>query len=142
MICDNCGAIIDKGEEYCANCGMQLIDLPVKQKKSKNIKYSNNDNYIGNKKSDSLKKPIKEKYIEYSDPESPDYSYYDQENEYEPKYEKNNFKEETPKVQHKKSSGTGLINIFLFLFIALLLGLIVGLLIFGSQSAQILGYKI
>ena len=142
MICDNCGAIIDKGEKYCPNCGMELINIPLKKKKSKNFKSSNQDKYISKKRPESLKKPIKDRYMGYSDPESPDYSYYDQENEYEPKYEKNNFKEETPKVQHKKSSGTGLINIFLFLFIALLLGLIVGLLIFGSQSAQILGYKI
>ena len=78
--------------------------------------------------------------MEYSNPESPDYSYYGQ--EYENEYENDNFKEEDPQVKHKKSSGVGMINIFLFLFIALLLGLIVGLLIFGSQSNQILGYKI
>ena len=136
MICDNCGAIIDKGEEYCPNCGMQLVNIPIKKKKNKNFKSSNQDAYITNKRSDSLKKPIKDRYIEYSNPESPDYSYYDQE------YENNNYQEETPIKQQKKSSGVGLINIFLFLFIALLLGLIVGLIIFGSQSTQILGYNI
>ena len=50
MICDNCGAIIDKGEQYCPNCGMQLIDLPKKQKKSKSSKSSNQDTYISNKR--------------------------------------------------------------------------------------------
>jgi uncharacterized Zn finger protein (UPF0148 family) len=141
MICDNCGAIIDKGEEYCPNCGMELIKFPVEKKKSKNFESSNQDKYVSKKRSKSLKKPIKDRYIEYSDSENPDYSYYGQ--DYENEYgNNNNFKEETAKVQYKKSSGTGLINIFLFLFIALLLGLIVGLLIFGSQSAQILGYKI
>ena len=35
MICDNCGANIDKDEEYCPNCGMQLLDLPPNPTKKK-----------------------------------------------------------------------------------------------------------
>lgn len=139
MNCDNCGAEIDKDEEYCPNCGMQLFDLPpnpIKKKGNKNSEYLSRENSVSYEKSSPLKKPIKQRYIEHSEPEGPDYSQYEQEYEYE---HTDNYEEEIPKAEPKESSG--MVNIILFLFIALLLGFIVGLLIFGSQTIQIPGLK-
>lgn len=76
MICDNCEAIIDDKEEYCPNCGMQLLDLPPASKKRKDYK---NPESLGSKNSPLVEKPLQKKYMEYSDPESPDHSQYNEE---------------------------------------------------------------
>ncbi|MGZ7048320.1 MAG: zinc ribbon domain-containing protein [Methanobacterium sp.] len=140
MHCDNCGAMIDKDEEYCPNCGMQLFDLPpnpLKNKSHKSSASSNRENTVRYEKSSSIKKPIKQRYMEHSEPESPDYSDYDHDYEHE---HPDNYKEEIPRVENnpqvenKKSSGSGIVNIVLFLFIALLLGFVVGLLVFSSPT--------
>lgn len=139
MICDNCGAIIDDGEEYCPNCGMQLADLlpnPVRKKvHSKNYESPRPHN------SRLVEKPIQKRYIEDSEPENPDYSQYDEENNYDEEYSneyedyRGGYEEEIPEESYKKSSGSELANIILLLFIALALGFIVGMLMF-SESAQ------
>lgn len=140
MICDNCGANIDKGEEYCPNCGMQLLDLPPNPMKKK--KYYKDSKSIGSDNSQIVEKPIKKKYTEDSVPESPDYSHYD--NEYDVEYEEaESHQKEYYEEDYKEKSGGGIGNIILLLFIALVLGFIVGLLMFGSQSIpQIPGFKI
>ncbi len=141
MNCDNCGAEIDKDEEYCPNCGMQLFDLPpnpIKKKIDKISESSSAEKSGSDEKSDSLSKPIKQRYIEDSEPENPDYSNY---NEYEdvydepPQYEDEvQETEDRPEVERKESSGSGMVNIILFLLIALILGFIVGLIMFSSQT--------
>jgi len=135
MICDNCGAIIDENEEYCPNCGMQLLEMrPQKKekpkKKKKNYNKSKSPGFEDSKPAD---KPIKQRYIENSQPESYDYSQYlddgdDENEEYEQApQEYNNQKQE-------KKSGIGIGNIFLFILLALILGFIVGLFMFSSPS--------
>ncbi len=137
MICDNCEAKIDAHEEYCPNCGMQLLDLPPNPiKKKKNYKDSGSFSR-GNPR--SVKKPIKQRYIGNSAPESPDYSQYT--DEYG--HDEEELPEETYyEEDYKEKSGSGIGSITLLLFIALILGFIVGMLMFGSQSIpQIPGFN-
>lgn len=131
MICDNCGAKIDENEEYCPNCGMQLLDLPPKHaKKKKNYK---NSGSFSRGDSRSVEKPIKQRYIGNSTPESPEYSQYLDEDEYG--YEEGELPEEIYyEEDYKEKSGSGIGNIILLLFIALILGFIVGIMLFSSQS--------
>jgi hypothetical protein len=152
MICDNCGANIDKGEEYCPNCGMELLTPKIMKKKdSRNDNKPENQSFKPAKKkyensrsfsrdnSQMVEKPIKQRYIDYSEPESPDYSHYHDENEYE---EAESPQQEYYEEEYKEKSGTGMGSIILLLFIALALGFIVGLLMFGSQSIpQIPGFN-
>jgi hypothetical protein len=144
MICDNCGAIIDKNEEYCPNCGMELLtSKPTKKKyykKSESInrensskpskkKYYNDPEPISYTTPHKIEKPIKSRYLEDPILESPDYSHYDEDEYEEDEYPQQDFKED-----HKEKSGSGIANIIILLFIALILGFIVGMFMFGSQS--------
>lgn len=156
MICDNCGVNIDEGEEYCPNCGMELlIPKTVKNKYYEDLKsiYSDSSNFSKPAKrynndsrsfnfdnSQTVEKPIKQRYMKYSKPESPDYSkYYDEEEYEESEYHQQDYYEE----DYKEKSGSGIGNIVLLLFIALILGFIAGLLMFGSQSIpQIPGFNV
>lgn len=135
MFCDNCGAKIDESEEYCPNCGMQLVDLPPKKRK-----YHKNPGSFSRANSRSVDKPIKQRYIEKSVPESYEYpQYFDEEEDEE--YESHN--SDYDQEGYKEKSGTGIGNIILILFIALILGFIVGMLMFGSQSVpQIPGFNV
>lgn len=126
MICDNCGTKIDAREEYCPNCGMQLLDLPPNHGKKKR-NYKNSGFSRGDPR--PAEKPIKQRYIGNSTPESPDYSQYTDEYEYE--YEEDALTEET---YHKEKSSMGIGSMILFLFLALILGLVVGMIMFGPQS--------
>lgn len=126
MICDNCGATIDANEEFCPNCGMQLIDVQPKPRKKK--KYNKKSRSFDDAK--AVDKPIKQRYIENSQPESYDYSHYFDDDEYE-EYESPE-RDYHPKDQQMKS-GIRIMDILLFILIALILGFITGLLMFGSQ---------
>jgi len=146
MICKNCGASFDKGEEYCPSCGMEL--LIHKSARNKNYEYSNpsipeNSNFnkpinkynkdfgsFSNDSSKIVEKPLQKRYMEFSEPESPDYSQYHENENEEPEYPQEDYYEE----EYTEKSGVGMGSIFLLLFIALALGFIVGLLMFGSQS--------
>jgi hypothetical protein len=140
MICDNCGANIDKSEEYCPNCGMQLLDLPPAPMKKK--KYYKDSESISPDNSRIVEKPIKRRYTGDSVPESPDYSHYD--SRYDEEYgEAESHQQDHYEKDYNEKSGVGIGNIILLLFIALVLGFIVGLLMFGSQSIpQIPGVNI
>ncbi|WP_414469583.1 zinc-ribbon domain-containing protein [Methanobacterium sp. ACI-7] len=140
MICDNCGANIDKNEEYCPNCGMELLTPKPKKKKYhneyRNPKRERRENlddkeHFNYSKTQSIEKPIKEKYIGYAEPESPDYSHYD-EDDYEDRehYPETRDYDEAP--TEKKGNGIG--TIVLLLFIALVFGFIVGLFIFSNNN--------
>ena len=155
MICKNCGANFDKGEEYCPSCGMELLihkRTRNKDYRDSNPSISENPNFnkhinkydkdlrsFSNNSSQTVEKPIKERYIGFLEPESPDYSEYYDEDEYkEAEYPQENYYEE----EYKEKSGVGMGSILLLLFIALALGFIVGLLMFGSQSIpQIPGFN-
>ncbi|MEN4007072.1 MAG: zinc ribbon domain-containing protein [Methanobacterium sp.] len=143
MICDNCGAIIDESEEYCPNCGMELLTpKPIKNKyyrEPKAIKHKNQSSKPAKKKyykdyeslgnHSPIETPIKRRYYEDSALISPDYSQYVGEYEYE-------------ESDYKEKSGVG--TIIIFLFIALVLGLVVGLLMFGPPQTipQMPGFNV
>lgn len=148
MICDNCGAIIDKSEKYCPNCGMELLtSKPMKKKyyreqesinhenkglnPAKKKYYKDSEMFSANNRR-SIEKPIKRRYYENSAPVSPDYSQYIGE-ESEPHQQDH----------YKEKSGTGIGNIVLLLFVALILGFVTGLIMFGLQSIpQIPGFNV
>jgi len=120
MICDGCGAIIDRSEEYCPNCGMQTSDM--RPYPAKNKRYSKKSKTY--QKSRPAYKPIKQKYMEKSKPESYDYSQYTGADDYissDNVYTENN----------KQKSDIGLMVILLL--IALAMGFTVGLIMFTSQ---------
>jgi predicted nucleic acid-binding Zn-ribbon protein len=131
MICDNCGANIDKSEEYCPNCGMELLHSAPKHTKKK---YYKNSEPVSRDNPHLIEKPIKKRYYEDSRPESPDYSQYDDDGA---KYEES----ETLEEDHKEKSGSGIGNIILLLFIALILGFIVGMMMFSSSMQYIPGFS-
>ncbi len=120
MICDNCGATIDSNEEFCNNCGMQLLDMRPKKKKRYYKKSRSFDN------SSSFDKPIKQRYIKNSKPESYDYPQYLDDEEYA-------YSGHDHEKDHERKSGTGIGSIILLLLIALALGFTVGLIMFTSQ---------
>ncbi|MGB9937642.1 MAG: zinc-ribbon domain-containing protein [Methanobacterium sp.] len=140
MICDNCGANINKDEEYCPECGMELLTHKKKNyhNKSKNSKSSRKENsgeeeFLNYNNSQSIEKPIKEKYIGYLEPESPNYSqYYD-----DTYYEDDNPHYETDAEHYNEKKGSKIGTIIVLLFIALVFGFIVGLLMFSSNSQYI-----
>jgi len=154
MICDNCGALIDKSEEYCPNCGMELLTpKPMKKKyhrapetirhENQRFKHAKNKYYKGSESFSNrppIEKSIKRRYYEDSAPVSHDYSQYVGEDEYE--------ESEPPQQDHyegiyKEKSGFGIWDIVILLFIVLIFGFIVGLLMFGSQSTpQIPGFNV
>lgn len=154
MICDNCGTIIDKSEEYCPNCGMELLTpKPMKKKYCRGpeaIKHENQDfkhvkkKYYKDSESfsnrPSIEKPIKRRYCGDLIPVSPDYSQYTGEEEY---YEAESPQQDHYEEDYKEKSGAGIGNIVLLLFIALILGFIVGLIMFAPQSIpQIPGFNV
>lgn len=160
MICKNCGANFDKGEEYCPSCGMELLihkSMRKKDYRNSNPTISENSNFkkpmdkfnrdfksFSSNNSQMVEKPIKQRYIEYSEPESPDYSQYSDEEEYgqTESPQDHYYGDEYYEEGYKEKSGVGMGSILLFLFIALALGFIVGLLMFSSQSIpQIPGFN-
>ncbi len=128
MICDNCGAIIDDNEDFCPNCGMQLLDMRPQQKKKKTQKKKKKSRSPGFEDTRPADKPIKQRYIENSEPESYGYSQYFDDDEYEEAPQQDYYPEE-----QKKKSGIRMGDIILFILIALILGFITGLFMFSSQ---------
>lgn len=127
MICDNCGAIIDKREEFCPNCGMQMLNLHPNPKKRK--KYYKNSRSLNRNNSRPVDKPIKQRYIKNSKPKSQDYRQYFDDEEYEEPPNHDYYK-----TNYKRKSGIGIWNIILLLAIALILGFITGLLMLETLS--------
>ena len=141
MICDNCGSEIDKREEYCPDCGMELpgsAPKPSKRKYHKDQGAFTNDipqpsmsfeNY--NEEADYKIKPLKRKYYGDPSPSTYDDPQYQDEVDYESHYTEEANHEE---IEESKSIiGTA----FLLLIIALLLGFIVGLILFSSNMQSI-----
>lgn len=124
MICDNCGAIIDKNEEFCPNCGMQILNLHPTPKKRKYYSGSFKHN-----NSRSVDKPIKQRYIKNSKPKSQDYRQYFDDEEYEEPHNHDYYE-----TNYKRKSGIGIGNIILLLAVASILGFITGLLMLGTLS--------
>jgi hypothetical protein len=175
MICDNCGAEIDKKERYCPNCGMELpgpTPKPSKKKYYKNSRAPTRDDSHSQKnyrnyydeEEDFERKPSKRSHHEdpadftYDIPHPrTDYrNYYDEEEDYERKPLKRKYYERPSASAHYDSqyqdepgyesyytdeddyetqkSGTSLGTILFVLIIILLLGFIIGLIMFSSNQ--------
>lgn len=127
MICKNCGAEIRNRESYCPNCGMELY-----------VPYS---------------KSLKEKYIagEYQDRQE-DFIVRDRRNnraekkEYYPEqgadeYEQHH-EDETQEYNETGGSGSSVIVvIILFLIVALLIGFVMGMIIFSGVLQSLPGFS-
>ncbi|KAF5088993.1 zinc ribbon domain-containing protein [Methanobacterium aggregans] len=134
MICENCGAEIRDGEEYCSNCGMELF-TPKSNRKPVS------------------KKPLKERYIdgEYQDQEDYEdiyesYRDYDEpttprkRNQSRSSYESNYGYEDYEPAASKKSSGMGATVIILLA--ALIIGFVIGIMVFSGNSQIIPSIKV
>lgn len=128
MKCQNCGGYIKRRDTYCPHCGVKLRRSDYKPpQKNRNSEY----------------KPLQGKYKrgEYQDRED---DFYDQylENQYveekrptyhEPRKKKHrgyDLSEYYPDEEETKSSGMGMAPVLLILLIALLIGFVIGIMMF------------
>ncbi len=124
MICENCGAEIKNRESYCPNCGMELINPHTKSIKAKYMagEYTENQNTYVPKNKTKLPKEKQEYIEEKDDPEVQQYAEADME-EYE-------------------ESGVSILTvIILFLIVALLIGFVIGILIFSGFLQSLPGFS-
>ncbi len=105
MKCENCGGQIRKGDIYCSNCGVELLASEYKplQKKYMSEDYSNEEHY-------------RDRNDNYYEPHTTEYE-----------SNNNRYYEET-----KRSSGL-LLPIILFLVLILMIGFVMGLIMFTSN---------
>ncbi|MGB8232773.1 MAG: zinc-ribbon domain-containing protein [Methanobacterium sp.] len=127
MICKNCGANIRNRENYCPNCGMELM-----------VSYS---------------KSLKEKYIagEYSDHRDDliikdKYNQKNQKEEFEPvkhSYETEEYygNETLEGYETGESGSSALFAIILFLVVALLFGFVLGMILFSGALHSLSGFS-
>lgn len=118
MICKNCNAKIRNRESYCPSCGMELL---IPYSKSLKEKYMAGE-YI-DRQDDSIlrdKRNNRTQESEYPNEKSAD--------EYEQYYE--NEAQEHPET--KKSGSSVIVVIILFLIVALLIGFVIGMIIFSG----------
>ncbi|MEN6329746.1 MAG: hypothetical protein ABFC91_05575 [Methanobacteriaceae archaeon] len=129
MKCRNCHGEIRPGDVYCNQCGVEVSarnNGPVRRKKRS---FHDNADY----------KPLQKKFIqgEYQEQEDPYYpgaEYYDPDEAYDyGEYQAADYEEYETIEEGEKSIWGSLI---LFLFLALVVGFVVGLLIFtgGAQN--------
>ena len=134
MNCQNCGGYIKRRDTYCPHCGEKLNRSRTKPQNNYKSEY----------------KPLQQRYKrgEYQDREE---DFYDQyiENQYideRPVYEKPKKKKyrgydlsEYYPDEETESSGIGTAPIILILFIALLIGFIIGLMMFSNNTLPSFG---
>ena len=123
MICKNCGADIRNRESYCPSCGMELLIPYSKSLKEKYIAgeyHDSQDNYISR---DKRKNRVIED--EYTD------KWYDEHEQYEEDVQEG--------YETGKSGSSGIMVTFLFLIMALLFGLVLGLVIFSGSLQSLTG---
>ncbi len=128
MICKNCGAEIRKRESYCPKCGMELTIPYSKSLKEKYMagEYSDNgDNFISRDRNTNCVQDNEYHYESTSDYYNTEYEQYHENEDYE-EYEKN-------------SSGSIIGATLLFLAVALLIGFVIGMIIFSGSMQSIPG---
>ncbi len=140
MDCQKCGGYIRRRDTFCPHCGVKLTRPNYKtQQKSRNSEY----------------KPLQGRYMrgEYQDRGEDFYDQYIEnqhaEDQYQerPAYQKPRKKkyrgydlsEYYPDEEETESSGIGMTPIILILIIALLMGFIIGVMMFTSGSLPSLG---
>jgi len=136
MICENCGANIKNRESFCPNCGMELMNPYSKSIKAKYIagEYNedqdthienqnykeNRDTYVPKNRRNARKE--KQQPIEETDPV------------FEEHYEAD--------VEEYTESGVSVLTvIILFLIVALLIGFVIGILVFSGFLQSLPGFS-
>jgi len=156
MKCQNCGGYIKRRDTYCPHCGETLKSSPNKsqyRKENSNFnsrpKKKNSDYKPISKKKNTEYKPLQKRFIrgEYQDQEDDFYNQYIEEQfiEEKPTYQKPKKKkyrgydlsEYYP--EEEESPGMGMLPIILILFIALLLGFIIGIMVFSNSPLPSIG---
>lgn len=122
MICKNCGANIKNRETYCPSCGMELMVPYSKSLKEKYIagEYHDNPNSIVHNNRNQNVQQEEFRHVERT-------------NEYE-QYHGNERHEE---YQPQESGSSALLAIILFLVVALLIGFVLGIILFSGALHQI-----
>ena len=156
MNCQNCGGYVKRRDTYCPHCGEKLKNSEYKtHNRNNNPKFDNrpsNENSGYNptyKKKNKEYKPLQKRFIqgEYQDQEDDFYNNYieeqfiDERQEYKKprkkKYRGYDLSEYYP--DEEESSGSGMLPIILILLIALLIGFIIGVMVFSGSSLPSIG---
>jgi uncharacterized Zn finger protein (UPF0148 family) len=156
MNCQNCGGYIKRRDTYCPHCGEKLTSSAYKSHNKKNnfkhdesFNRKNSDYNPRYKKKNREYKPLQNRFKrgEYQDQEDDYYNQYieeqfiDERQAYErPKKKKHrgyDLSEYYPDEDEK--SGMGMLPIILILLIALLVGFIIGIMIFSTSSLPSIG---
>lgn len=129
MICENCGAEIKNRESYCPNCGMEIISPYSKSIKARYMagEYRENEgNYTPRNRRNREKEVYVEEteapFVEETDPDAVE-EYYEPEEYYE-------------------SGGISVLTaIIIFLIVALLIGFVIGILVFSGFLHSLPGFS-
>jgi hypothetical protein len=127
MICKNCGANITKKENYCPSCGMELMIPYSKSLKEKYIagEYHDQQDDFNTRGTRSNRSVEREDYPEQDADE------YEQYHGAEGEYENEN----------RGSGSSVLLVIILFLIVALLIGFVIGMIIFSGVLQSLPGFS-
>lgn len=131
MRCLNCGGEIKPEDIYCNHCGMELSGRKNKSRERKRRSIPDKGAY----------KPLQNKFMrgeyqEHQEEQYPDDHYYNPQEAYDYGDYPDEFYGEQAEVDGGKNSIWG--TLILFLVLALVVGFVVGLLIFTSGSQNIL----
>lgn len=132
MICENCGAEIRNRENYCPNCGMEIINPYNKSIKARYMagEYTENPGNYHQRKQRSQRE--KEVYVEETEPNVL--------NDSEPAKEEDYYEAEPE--EYEESGGVSVLTvIILFLIVALLIGFVMGILIFSGFLHSLPGFS-
>jgi len=127
MICKNCGAEIRSRENYCPSCGMELFVPYSKSLKEKYMAGEYQDNQDDFIVRDRRNKKVEERE-QYPEKGADDYEQY--------------HGNETEEYHETGESDTSIVAvIILFLIVALLIGFVIGILIFSGFLQSLPGFS-
>ena len=125
MICKNCGAEIKNKESYCPSCGMELFVPYSKSLKEKYIAGEYQDHEENFIVRDRRNSPAEEEYYPEKDDGEQEQYHGDEKEEY-----------------NESGGGISVIAvIILFLIVALLIGFVIGILIFSGFLQSLPGFS-
>ena len=128
MKCRNCGGEIRPKDVYCHQCGMELSGRKTKPQRRKKRSFSDPGDY----------KPLQNKFMRGEYQEHQETPYHQEDDYYyqpEEAYDYGEYQEyEEDEVGEKSSLGA----LIMFLLLALVVGFVVGILVFTSDAQNIL----
>ena len=131
MICENCGAEIRNRENYCPNCGMEVISPYNKSIKARYMagEYTENQGDYYSRKRRSKDEEV---YVEETEPQVS--------KETEPELVEEYYEPEPEDFE--ESGGVSVLTvIILFLVVALLIGFVIGILVFSGFLHSLPGFS-